>query len=64
MSIPVLPKEVFEKGLRLTKKDRKDLKATAMLVKDGHYREVNIPEDTYQELCEMIDRMVQRMSSY
>lgn len=35
-----------------TKNDRKDPKTIAMLVKDGRYREVYIPEDIYQELRE------------
>lgn len=37
-----------------------------MLVKDGRYREVYIPEDVYQELREAVserDRLVQRMSA-
>lgn len=49
-----------------TKNDRKDPKTIAMLVKDGRYREVYIPEDVYQELREVVserDRLVQRMSS-
>jgi len=49
-----------------TKNDRKDPKTIAMLVKDGCYREVYIPEDVYQELREAVserDRLVQRMSS-
>ncbi len=49
-----------------TKNDRKDPKTIAMLVKDGRYREVYIPEDVYQELREAVserDRLVQRMSS-
>jgi len=49
-----------------TKNDRKDPKTIAMLVKDGRYREVYIPEDVYQELREAIgerDRLVQRMTS-
>jgi len=37
-----------------TKNDRKDPKTIAMLVKDGRYREVYIPEDIYQELCETV----------
>lgn len=37
-----------------TKNDRKDPKTIAMLVKDGRYREVNIPEDAYQELREAV----------
>lgn len=35
-----------------TKNDRKDPKTIAMLVKDGRYREVYIPEDLYQGLRE------------
>jgi transposase len=49
-----------------TKNDRKDPKTIAMLVKDGRYREVYIPEDVYQELRQAVserDRLVQRMSS-
>ncbi len=49
-----------------TKNDRKDPKTIAMLVKDGRYREVYIPEDVYQELREAVaerDRLVQRMTS-
>jgi len=37
-----------------------------MLVKDGRYREVYIPEDVYQELREAVterDRLVQRMNT-
>lgn len=37
-----------------TKNDRKDPKTIAMLVKDGRYREVYIPEDIYQELREAV----------
>jgi transposase len=49
-----------------TKNDRKDPKTIAMLVKDGRYREVYIPEDLYQELRDAVaerDRLVQRMTS-
>lgn len=49
-----------------TKNDRKDPKTIAMLVKDGRYREVYIPEDLYQELREAVaerDRLVQRLTS-
>ena len=49
-----------------TKNDRKDPKTIAMLVKDGRYREVYIPEDVYQELREAVaerDRLVQRLIS-
>jgi len=38
-----------------TKNDRKDPKTIAMLVKDGRYREVYIPEDIYQELREAVE---------
>lgn len=37
-----------------TKNDRKDPKTIAMLVKDGRYREVYIPEDLHQELREAV----------
>jgi transposase len=37
-----------------TKNDRKDPKTIAMLVKDGRYREVYIPEDLFQELREAV----------
>lgn len=37
-----------------TKNDRKDPKTIAMLVKDGRYREVYIPDDLYQELREVV----------
>jgi len=37
-----------------TKNDRKDPKTIAMLVKDGRYREVYIPENIYQELREAV----------
>jgi transposase len=37
-----------------TKNDRKDPKTIAMLVKDGRYRDVYIPEDLYQELRESV----------
>ena len=37
-----------------TKNDRKDPKTIAILVKDGRYREVYIPEDLYQELREAV----------
>lgn len=49
-----------------SKSDSKDPKTIAMLVKDGRYREVYIPEDVYQELREAVserDRLVQRMIS-
>lgn len=37
-----------------TKNDIKDPKTIAMLVKDGRYRDVYIPEDLYQELREAV----------
>jgi len=37
-----------------TKNDSKDPKTIAMLVKDGRYREVYIPDDIYQELREAV----------
>lgn len=37
-----------------TKNDSKDPKTIAMLVKDGRYREVYIPDDLYQELREAV----------
>jgi len=37
-----------------TKNDRKDPKTIAMLVKDGRYRDVYIPEELYQELREAV----------
>ncbi len=37
-----------------SKNDRKDPKTIAMLVKDGRYREVYIPENIYQELREAV----------
>ena len=37
-----------------TKNDRKDPKTIAMLVKDGRFRDVYIPEDLYQELREAV----------
>jgi transposase len=37
-----------------TKNDRKDPKTIAMLVKDGRFRDVYIPEDLYQELRESV----------
>jgi transposase len=38
-----------------TKNDRKDPKTIAMLVKDGRYRDVYIPEDLFQELREAVN---------
>ena len=49
-----------------TKNDRKDPKTIAMLVKDGRYREVYIPEDIYQELREAVDerdRLQERLNA-
>ena len=49
-----------------TKNDRKDPKTIAMLVKDGRFREVYIPEDVYQELREAVserERLVEQMIS-
>ena len=49
-----------------TKNDRKDPKTIAMLVKDGRYREVYIPEDIYQELREAVaerERLQERLIS-
>lgn len=37
-----------------SKNDMKDLKTIAMLVKDGRYRDVYIPENLYQELRETV----------
>lgn len=37
-----------------TKNDRKDPKTIGMLVKDGRFRDVYIPEDLYQELREAV----------
>jgi len=37
-----------------TKNDRKDPKTIAVLVKDGRFRDVYIPEDMYQELREAV----------
>ena len=47
-----------------TKNDRKDPKTIAMLVKDGRYRDVYIPEDIYQELREAVaerERLQERL---
>lgn len=49
-----------------TKNDRKDPKTIAMLVKDGRYREVYIPEDIYQELREVVaerERLQNRLTA-
>jgi len=47
-----------------TKNDRKDPKTIAMLVKDGRFREVYIPEDLFQELREAVierERLVEQL---
>jgi len=47
-----------------TKNDRKDPHTIAMLVKDGRYREVYIPEDIYMDLREAVnehDRLTDRI---
>lgn len=49
-----------------TKNDRKDPKTIAMLVKDGRYREVYIPDDIYQELREVVaerERLQERLNA-
>jgi transposase len=49
-----------------TKNDRKDPKTIAMLVKDGRYREVYIPDDIYQELREAVserERLQEQLTS-
>lgn len=49
-----------------TKNDCKDPKTIAMLVKDGRYREVYIPEDLYQELREAVaerERLQEQMTA-
>lgn len=49
-----------------TKNDRKDPKTIAMLVKDGRYREVYIPDDIYQELREAVserERLQKQLTS-
>ncbi len=49
-----------------TKNDRKDPKTIAMLVKDGRYREVYIPDALYQELREVLeerDRLQQQITA-
>ena len=49
-----------------TKNDKKDPKTIAMLVKDGRFRDVYIPEDVYQELREAVserERLVEQMIS-
>jgi len=49
-----------------SKSDRKDPKTIAMLVKDGRYRDVYIPEGFYQELRELVcerERLQSQLSS-
>ncbi len=49
-----------------TKNDRKDPKTIAMLVKDGRYREVYIPDEIYQELREAVserERLQEQLTS-
>jgi transposase len=49
-----------------TKNDKKDPKTIAMLVKDGRFRDVYIPEDVYKELREAVserERLVEQMIS-
>lgn len=49
-----------------TKNDKKDPKTIAMLVKDGRFREVYIPEEVYHELREAVserERLVEQMIS-
>ena len=49
-----------------TKNDRKDPKTIAMLVKDGRFRDVYIPEDVYQELREAVwerERLQEQLGS-
>ena len=49
-----------------TKNDKKDPKTIAMLVKDGRFREVYIPEEVYQELREAVgerERLVEQVIS-
>ncbi len=49
-----------------TKNDRKDPKTIAMLVKDGRYREVYIPDDIYQDLREAVserERLQEQLTS-
>ena len=49
-----------------TKNDRKDPKTIAMLVKDGRYREVYIPDGIYQELREAVserERLQEQLTS-
>jgi transposase len=48
-----------------TKNDRKDPKTIAMLVKDGRFREVYIPEDLFQELREAVaerERLLEQLT--
>lgn len=47
-----------------TKNDKKDPKTIAMLVKDGRFRDVYIPDDVYQELREAVserERLVEQL---
>jgi transposase len=49
-----------------SKNDSKDCKTIAMLVKDGRYREVYIPDDIYQELREAVaerERLQEQLTS-
>jgi transposase len=49
-----------------SKSDQKDPKTIAMLVKDGRYRDVYIPEGSYQELRELVrerERIQERVGS-
>jgi len=49
-----------------SKSDQKDPKTIAMLVKDGRYRDVYIPDGDYQELREMVrerERLQERLGS-
>ncbi len=49
-----------------SKSDRKDPKTIAMLVKDGRYRDVYIPEGDYQELRELVsgrERLQERLGA-
>lgn len=49
-----------------TKNDKKDPKTIAMLVKDGRFRDVYIPEDVHQELREAVserERLVEQLIS-
>jgi transposase len=49
-----------------SKNDSKDCKTIAMLVKDGRYREVYIPDDIYQKLREAVaerERLQEQLTS-